>query len=106
MTYAPGWEHEAELRRPLADWLDCVVNGQPTSGFPLAMARACLGETKPDLRVRVHQHLKAHPGLSAWETASALKADGVTVRNLLYAMAEDGEAQPDTTGPVTKWKAT
>ena len=58
-----------------------------------------------DLRVRVHRHLKEHPGLSAWETACALKADGPTVRNLLYAMAEDGEAEPDTT-PVTRWKAT
>jgi hypothetical protein len=71
------------------------------------LVAAVRGEaSQDDLRVRVHRHLKAHPGLSAWETAAALKSDGVTVRNLLYAMAEDGEAQPDTTGPVTKWTAT
>jgi hypothetical protein len=66
------------------------------------LVAAVRGEAlQDDLRVRIHQHLKAHPGLSAWETAAALKADGPTVRNLLYAMRADGEAEPDT-----KWTAT
>lgn len=91
----------------VADWLDAVANGEPTSGFPLKVARAYHGQAQADsLRVRVHQYLKAHPDLSAWETAAALKEDGPTVRNLLYAMHTDGEAEPDTTGPVTRWKAT
>lgn len=69
--------------------------------------RVAVAETKADdLRALIHRHLKEHPGLSAWETAAALKTDAVPVRNLLYAMAEDGVAEPDTTGPVTRWTAT
>lgn len=91
----------------VADWLERITNGQPTAGLPLKVARAYLEASRADdLRVRIHKHLAEHPGLSAWETAAALKTDGVTVRNLLYAMAEDGEAEADTTGPVTRWTAT
>lgn len=65
-----------------------------------------------ELRVRIHQHLKAHPDLTVYEIARALKASESSVRIRLKAMKSDGEASSTTekrlgdSRPTTRWSAT
>lgn len=74
----------------------------------------------PELRVRIHQHLRRYPDLTAFEIARALsistpggKPDQYRVRTALKAMKAEGEAasattpkQAGTSRPATRWKAT
>lgn len=113
LAYGPS-RLEADLA-PVAKRLSLGVGASPQEAearlrqvLGLDEDGALDGDCPADvLRVRIHAHLKLHPGLTARETASALGAGEQAVRRLLYAMEYDGEAEPDDDeDPATTWRAT
>ena len=68
-----------------------------------------------ELRVRIHQHLRRYPGLTAYEIGRALGVPapkGTQVRNQLRRMEDDGEVTrssgkraADDPRPAIRWRA-
>lgn len=93
----------------------------PSCASPVRSERGIVPapDSGDELRVRIHAHLRLHPGLTAYEIARVLQLPNprhggqATVRRQLIRMEDDGEAArtvgPKDEGdhrPTARWTAT